>query len=170
MTANAAAQNRPSDRLSSAIRAEVDRWIAKYPPERKSSAVMAALRLVQEHHGWLSTELLDAVADYLEMPPIAVYEVATFYSMYDLKPVGRHKICVCTNISCLLNGADHIVEHLERRLGIQLGETTPDGRFTLKEVECLCACAGAPMMQVDKTYHEHLTPAKVDEILRGLDK
>jgi NADH-quinone oxidoreductase subunit E len=104
------------------------------------------------------------------MPPIAVYEVATFYSMYDLEPVGRHKVCVCTNISCLLNGSDHIVEHLERKLGIKLGETTADGRITLKEVECLGACAGAPMMQVDKTYHEHLTPAKVDEILKDLDK
>ncbi len=170
MIAKAAAQNRPSDRLSSAIRAEVDRWIAKYPPERKSSAVMAALRIVQEHHGWLSTELMDAVADYLEMPPIAVYEVATFYSMYDRDPVGRHKVCVCTNISCLLNGSDHIVEHLERKLGIKLGETTADGKITLKEVECLGACAGAPMMQVDKAYHEHLTPAKVDEILKDLDK
>jgi len=170
VTANAAAQNRPGDRLSSAIRAEIDQWIAKYPPDRKSSAVMAALRIVQEHHGWLSTELMDAVADYLEMPPIAVYEVATFYSMYDREPVGRHKVCVCTNISCLLNGSDHIVEHLERKLGIKLGETTADGKITLKEVECLGACAGAPMVQVDKAYYEHLTPAKVDEILKDLDK
>ncbi len=168
MTASAA-RSRLSDRLSSAIRAEIDREIAKYPPDRKSSAVMAALRLVQESHGWLPTELMDAVADYLEMPPVAVQEVATFYSMYDREPVGRHKVCVCTNISCLLNGSDHIVEHLEQSLGIKLGETTSDGRITLKEAECLGACAGAPMMQVDKAYHEHLTPAKVDEILKDLD-
>jgi len=166
----AAAQNRASERLSGALRAAIDREAAKYPPAHRSSAVMAALRLVQENHGWLSTELMDAVAEYLGMPPIAVYEVATFYSMYDLEPVGRHKVCVCTNISCLLNGSDHIVEHLERKLGIKLGETTADGRITLKEVECLGACAGAPMMQVDKTYHEFLTPAKVDEILKELDK
>lgn len=154
--------------LSAAIRAEIDRWIAKYPPERRASAVMAALRIVQEHHQWLTPERMDAVAAYLDMPPIAVYEVATFYSMYDLKPTGQHKICVCTNISCLLNGADHIVAHLEKSLGIKLGETTPDGKITLKEVECLGACCGAPAMQVDKTYHEFLTPAKVDEILKGI--
>jgi NADH-quinone oxidoreductase subunit E len=154
--------------LSAAIRAEIDRWTAKYPPERRASAVMAALRIVQEHHQWLTPERMDAVAAYLDMPPIAVYEVATFYSMYDLKPTGKHKICVCTNISCMLNGADHIVAHLEKSLGIKLGETTADGAITLKEVECLGACCGAPMMQVDKTFHEFLTPAKVDEILKGI--
>ena len=164
----AAAQNRSGDRLAGAIRAEIDREIAKYPPAHRASAVMAALRIVQEHHGWLSAELMDAVADYLGMPPIAVSEVASFYSMYDLKPVGRRKICVCTNISCLLNGSDRIVGHLEQRLGIKLGETTPDGKFTLKEVECLGACVGAPMMQIGKTYYEHLTPDKLDEILKGL--
>ena len=163
----AVAMSKPSDRLSAEIRAQVGHEIAKYPPDRKSSAVMAALRIVQEHHGWLSAELMDAVADYLDMPPIAVSEVASFYSMYNLKPVGRHKICVCTNISCLLNGSDHIVGHLEQRLGIKFGETTSDGRFTLKEVECLGACVGAPMMQIGKTYYEHLTPAKLDEILKG---
>jgi NADH-quinone oxidoreductase subunit E len=156
--------------LSAEMRAEIDRWIAKYPAERRASAVMAALRIVQEHHQWLTPERMDAVAAYLDMPAIAVYEVATFYSMYDLKPTGKHKICVCTNISCMLNGADHIVAHLEKQLGIKLGETTADGRFTLKEVECLGACCGAPMMQVDKTYHEFLTPEKVDEILKGLKK
>lgn len=155
--------------LSEPARAEIDRWIAKYPPGERQSAVMAALRIVQEANGgWLSTDLMDAVAEYLGMPPIAVYEVATFYSMYELKPVGRHKICVCTNISCLLNGSDDIVAHLEKRLGIKLGETTPDGRFTLKEVECLGACCGAPMMQIGRTYYEHLTPARIDEILAEL--
>ena len=154
--------------LTDAIRAEIDRWVAKYPPERKSSAVMAALRIVQEHHGWLTPERVEAVANYLDMPAIAAMEVATFYSMYDLKPVGRHKICVCTNVSCMLCGSDQIVKHLEKRLGIRLGETTPDGRFTLKEVECLAACGGAPMFQIGKSYYENLTPQRVDEILSGL--
>jgi len=156
--------------LTPAIRAEIDTWVAKYPPEWKRSAVMAALRIVQDANGgWLTTELMDAVADYLEMPPIAVYEVASFYSMYELKPVGRHKICVCTNVSCMVCGSAQIVEHLEHRLGIGLGETTPDGRFTLKEVECLGACCGAPMLQIGKRYYEHLTPERIDSILDSLD-
>jgi NADH-quinone oxidoreductase subunit E len=155
--------------LSDAARAEIDRWIAKYPPEQRQSAVMAALSIVQDGNGGcLTQDLMDAVAEYLGMPAIAVYEVATFYSMYELEPVGRHKICVCTNISCLLCGSDEVVAHLEKRLGIKLGETTPDRRFTLREVECLGACCGAPMMQIGRTYHEHLTPARIDEILAGL--
>lgn len=149
--------------------AQIDREIAKYPPEHKSSAVMAALRLAQEDNGgWLTNESIEAVADYLGMPPIAAYEVASFYSMYELKPVGRHKISVCTNISCLLCGSETIVGHLEQKLGIKLGETTPDGKFTLKQVECLGACTGAPMMQIGHTYYEQLTPARLDEILAGL--
>ena len=152
------------------VRAEIDAWIAKYPPEWKQSAVMAALRIVQDDNGgWLTTELMNDVAAYLEMPPIAVYEVATFYSMYELKPVGRHKICVCTNVSCLINKADAIVEHLEKRLGIGFGEVTEDGRFSLKEVECLGACGGAPMMQIGKQYYENLTPEIIDAILEGLE-
>jgi NADH-quinone oxidoreductase subunit E len=148
------------------VRAEIDRWIAKYPPEQRQAAVMAALRIVQEANGgWLTDELIEAVARYLDMPPIAAMEVASFYSMYERAPVGRHKISVCTNISCLLCGSENIVEHLEKKLGIRLGETTADGRFTFKQVECLGACVGAPMMQIDKTYYEHLTPQKVDEIL-----
>jgi NADH-quinone oxidoreductase subunit E len=155
--------------LSEPARAEIDRWISKYPPEQRQSAVMAALSIVQEANGgWLTNDLMDAVAEYLGMPPIAVYEVATFYSMYELEPVGRHKICVCTNISCLLCGSDDIVAHLEKKLGIKLGETTPDGRFTLKEVECLGACCGAPMIQIGRTYYEHLTPARIDELLAEL--
>jgi len=146
----------------------VQREIAKYPPEHKQSAVMAALRIAQDEHGWLSVPLMDYVAELLEMRPIQVYEVATFYSMYDLKPVGKHKICICTNVSCMLCGSDQIVKHLQQRLGIKLGETTPDGRFTLKEVECLAACGGAPMFQIGNTYYENLTPQKVDEILAGL--
>ena len=147
---------------------QVKREVAKYPPERKSSAVMAALRIAQEEHGWLSVPLMDYIAELLGMRPIQVYEVATFYSMYDLKPVGRHKICICTNISCMLCGSDVIVKHLEKRLGVKLGETTPDGKVTIKEVECLAACGGAPMFQIGKTYYENLTPEKVDRILEGL--
>lgn len=154
--------------LSSNSIAEITREIAKYPPERKSSAVMAALRIAQEEHGWLSVPLMDYVAELLDMRPIQVYEVASFYSMYDLKPCGRHKISICTNISCMLCGSEAIVKHLEKRLGIKLGETTPDKKFTLKEVECLAACCGAPMFQIGKTYHENLTPQKVDEILASL--
>lgn len=156
--------------LSEASRAEIDRWIAKYPPDRKQAAVMAALRIAQDQNGgWLSVDLIEAVAEYLEMPPIAVHEVATFYSMYDLKPVGRHKVCVCTNISCQLNGSSRVMDHLRKKLGVKPGETTPGGKFTLKEVECLGACGGAPMMMVDKTYYENLTPGKVDEILDQLE-
>lgn len=147
---------------------QVKREIAKYPPERKQSAVMAALRIAQEEHGWLSVPLMDYVAELLGMRPIQVYEVASFYSMYDLKPIGKHKVSVCTNISCMLCGSDAIVKHLELRLGIKLGQTTPDKKFTLKEVECLAACGGAPMFQIDKTYYENLTPQKVDEILASL--
>lgn len=151
--------------------AEIDHWIAKYPPDRKQSAVIAALRIVQEQNGgWLTPELMDAVADYLDMPRVSVYEVATFYSMFDLKPVGRHKISVCTNISCLLCGAGEIVKYVEQKLGIGLGETTPDGKFTLKvEEECLAACGGAPMMVVDGHYYENLTPDEVDRILESME-
>ena len=147
---------------------QVKREVAKYPPERKSSAVMAALRIAQEEHGWLSVPLMDYIAELLGMRPIQVYEVATFYSMYDLKPVGKLKISICTNISCMLCGSDAIVKHLEKRLGIKLGETTPDGKVTLKEVECLAACCGAPMFQIGRNYYENLTPQKVDEILASL--
>ena len=119
--------------------------------------------------GYLTTELMDAIADYLELPPIAVYEVATFYSMYEHEPVGRHKICICTNISCMLCGSDEVVAHLQKRLGIKLGETTADGRFTLKEVECLGACVDAPMFQIDRKYYAKLTPEVIDQILDQLD-
>ena len=154
--------------LSKESLARIDREIAKYPAERKSSAVMAALRIAQEEHGWLSEPLMDYVAGMLDMRPIEVYEVGTFYSMYDLSPVGRHKISVCTNISCMLRGSDQVVKHLENRLGIRLGETTADGRFSLKEVECLAACAGAPMCQIGRKYFENLTPERIDAILEGL--
>ncbi len=156
--------------LSDAAIAEIDKYIAKYPAEQKQSAVMGALHAVQDDcNGSLTTELMNAVADYLEMPAIAVYEVATFYSMYELKPVGKHKISVCTNISCLLCGSDEIVNHLNNKLGVKFGQTTEDGQFTLKEVECLGACGGAPMFQIGKTYYENLTTEKVDQILESLD-
>ncbi len=156
--------------FSPEVRARIDTWVAKYPDGWNQSAVMAALRIVQEDNGgFLTQDLMDQVAAYLEMPPIAVYEVATFYSMYELKPVGQHKICVCTNVSCMINGSDKIVEHMEKKLGIKLGETTEDGRFTLKEVECLGACGGAPMFQIDTKYYENLTPELVDSIVDGLE-
>ena len=163
--------SRKSDLLSAHARAEIDHWLTRYPPDRKQSAVLAALREVQhENGGYLTTELMDAVADYLDLPPIAVYEVASFYSMFELKPVGRHCIAVCTNISCMLRGSDTVLSYIERKLGIKLGESTPDGKFYLKkEEECLAACCGAPMMQVDHVYHENLTPEKVDRILDSLE-
>jgi NADH-quinone oxidoreductase subunit E len=159
-----------ADLLNEHLRAEIDDWLRRFPDDRRESAVLGALRAVQHEHGYLSTELMDAVAAYIDMPEIAVYEVASFYSMYELKPVGRHTIAVCTNISCMLRGSDRIVEHIENRLGIRTGESTPDGKFYLKrEEECLAACCGAPMMQVDHVYHEHLTPERVDEILDRLE-
>ncbi len=144
---------------------DIDREIAKYPQEQRQSAVMSTLRIVQEAHGHLTSELMDAVAHYLHMFPIAVYEVASFYTMYEHKPVGKHLINVCTNISCLLRDSKKVVEHLEHKLGINLGETTDDGRFTLRSVECLGACVHAPMMQVDKDYHENLTTESIDKVL-----
>ena len=157
--------------LSDHARAEIDRWVAKYPPDRKRSAVLAALREVQhENGGYLTVDLMNAVAEYLELPQVSVYEVATFYSMLETEPVGRHSISICTNISCMLTGADDIVEHVEKKLGIRTGESTPDGRYYLKkEEECLAACCGGPMMMVDHVYHENLTPEKVDKILDELD-
>lgn len=153
--------------LSSALKAEIDHWLTKFPPDRKRSAVLAALRFAQhESHGYLKQAQMDAIADYLQLPPIQVYEVATFYSMFETKPVGRYHVSVCTNISCMLCGGEELLEHVENRLGIKVGESTPDGRFFLKkEEECLAACTGAPMMMVDHVFYENLTPAKVDEIL-----
>lgn len=156
--------------LTEASRAEIDRWIAKYPADQKQSAVMAALRIAQDQNGgWLSADLIQSVADYLGMPKIAVYEVATFYSMYELEPVGRHKICVCNSISCMLSGSEQMIGYLKQKLGVELGEVTADGRFSIKEVECLGACVGAPMCMIGKTYYENLTPERIDQILDELD-
>ncbi len=149
--------------------AELDQWVAKYPEDRKRSAVMAGLMIAQRQNGGhLTTELMDAVADYLEIPHIAAYEVATFYSMYNLEPVGRHVINVCTNISCMLRGSDDLIAHIEKRLGIKPGETTSDGQFTLRAVECQGACVGAPMLEVDHEFHEHMTPEKLDALIDKL--
>ena len=156
--------------LSEHTREHIDHWVAKFPEDRKRSAVLSALNAAQhQNNGFLTTDLMDAVAEYLDLPNIHVYEVASFYSMYETKPVARHNVAICTNISCMLMGADTIVEHVENKLGIKIGESTEDGRIYLKcEEECLAACAGGPMMQVDHVYHEKLTPEKVDEILDGL--
>ncbi|MBI5447374.1 MAG: NADH-quinone oxidoreductase subunit NuoE [Gammaproteobacteria bacterium] len=155
--------------LSEAAKSKIDSWLAKYPPEQKRSAVIPALHIAQdENQGWLSDEAMEAVADYLGLPKMAVFEVATFYSMYNLKPIGKHQISVCTNVSCMLKGSDKIAEHFKNKLGISFNETTSDGNATLKEVECLAACAGAPACMIDKTYYENLTPEKIDELLRGL--
>ena len=157
--------------LSDHVREEIDHWVAKFPEGRQRSAVIAALQAAQhENEGFLTPEIMDAVAAYLDLPPIQVYEVATFYSMFETKPVGRHSISVCTNISCMLRGSDEIVEHIEQKLGIKTGESTGDGKFYLKrEEECLAACCGAPMMMVDHVYHENLTLERVDEILDALE-
>ncbi len=158
------------DLFTPEIRAEIDREIAKYPAEWTQSACMAALRIVQDSAGgWLTQQHMVDVASYLDMPDMAVFEVATFYSMYELKPVGRHKVCVCTNVSCMINGSDRIVDHLQQKLDVKLGGTTSDGKFTLKEVECLGACGGAPMIQIGRQYYENLTPEVVDSILDGLE-
>ena len=167
----AATQARKSDLLTAESRAQIDKWIARYPADQKKSAVLSALQIAQHQNGgWVSSELMDAVADYLDMQPIEVYEVSTFYSMIEIEPVGRNMVAVCTNLSCMLCGAETIVEHVEKKLAIKLGETTPDGRITLKlEEECLAACAGGPMMTVNGHYKENLTPEKVDEILDALE-
>lgn len=152
--------------LSDAVKAEIDKWLKKFPEDQPQSAVLYALRMVQEDNGgWLTKEIMQAVAEYLDMPEIAVYEVATFYNMYDLEPVGRHKINVCTSISCYLCGSDKILQYLQSKLKIKIGETTDDKKFTLKKAECLAACAGAPAMQIDKDYYENLTEEKIDQIL-----
>ncbi len=158
--------------LSAPLKAEIDHWLTKFPPDRKRSAVLAALRFAQhENHGYLTTPQMDAIAAYLELPPIQVYEVASFYSMFETKKVGEHHVSVCTNISCFLCGGEQMLEHVERRLGIKVGESTPDGKFFLKkEEECLAACTGAPMMMVDHIFYENLTPQKVDEILDQISK
>jgi NADH-quinone oxidoreductase subunit E len=158
-------------RLSEHLQDEIEHWKARFPEGRERSAVIGALHAAQhENGGYLTVELMDAVAEYLELAPIKVYEVATFYSMFQTKPVGRHNVAICTNVSCMLRGADDIVAHVERKLGVKQGESTSDGRIYLKrEEECLAACCGAPMMMVDHKYYERLTIEQIDKILDGLD-
>jgi NADH-quinone oxidoreductase subunit E len=157
--------------LSAHVIEEIDHWLAKYPPEQRRSAVLGALRAAQhENNGYLTVDIMDAVAEYLGLAKIEVYEAGSFYSMFELKQVGRHSISVCTNISCMLCGGEDILAHLENKLGIKVGETTLDGRVYLKpEEECLAACCGAPMMMVDHKYYENLTTERVDEIVDGLE-
>ena len=157
--------------LSAHVKDEIDHWKTRFPDGRQRSAVLSALHAVQhENHGFVTAEQLNAVAEYLQLPSIHVYEVATFYSMFQTKEVGRNEVAICTNISCMLRGAEDIVEHVEKKLGIELGGSTADGRIFLKqEEECVAACCGAPVMMVNHKYHENLTNEQVDEILDGLD-
>lgn len=152
--------------LSQESRNKIDREIAKYPADQKQSATMAALRIAQEEKGWLARETIEAVAAYLDLAPMAVYEVATFYNMYDLAPVGKYKITVCTNLPCALSGGVHAADYLKQKLGIDFNETTPDGRFTLKEGECMGACGDAPVMLVNNVHMRcFMTPEEIDKLL-----
>jgi len=150
---------------------KIDYELTKYPADQRQAAVMSALRIVQTERGWLSKESITEVAQYLGMPEIAAMEVATFYNMYDLSPVGQYKVTICTNISCMLRGSDEIVNHLQTKLGVGFNEITPDGKFCLKEGECMGCCGGAPLMHVNNTQmHEFLTTEKVDTILEELNQ
>ncbi len=157
--------------LTDELRKTIDHWVAKFPEEGRRSAVIQSLFAAQEHNdGWLSEDLINAVSDYLGIHRSYGYEVATFYSMFELEPSGRHKVSICNNISCMLCGSEDLIAHVEKKLGIKRGESTPDGRIKLNmEEECLAACCGAPMMIVDGHYHENLTPEKVDVILDDLE-
>jgi NADH-quinone oxidoreductase subunit E len=157
--------------LSTSALERIDREVSKYPPERKQSAVMAALIIAQDEHGWLATETMDFVAQYLGMAPVAVYEVASFYTMYNTQPTGKHKLTICTCLPCGLQGALDAADHLRDRLGIDFNETTPDGQFTLKEGECMGACAMAPVVLVNnKKMHDYLSNEKIDALLEELRK
>jgi NADH-quinone oxidoreductase subunit E len=155
--------------LSAELKRRIDREIAKYPADQKQSAVMSALAFAQDEHGWLSTDVMDAVARYLGMPPVAVYEVATFYTMYNLKPQGRFKVSVCTNLPCALSGATAAAEHLKKKLGIDFNGTSADGCVTLKEGECMGACGDAPVLIVnDRRMCSFMSDAKLDELVDEL--
>ena len=155
--------------LSASSLQKLDREVAKYPADQKQSAVMIALIIAQDEKGWLSTETMDEVARYLGMAPVAVYEVATFYGMYDLKPAGKHKLTICTCLPCGLQGSLAAADHLKAKLGIDFGETTPDGRFSLKEGECMGACAMAPVVLVNnKKMHDYMSNEKLDALLKEL--
>ena len=166
-----AENNNGSAMLTEKTLKTIDHWAAKFPPDKKRSALIQALMAAQEQNGgWISRELTEAVAGYLELPPVWAHEVVSFYSMFFDQPAGRHKVNLCTNISCWLNGAEDLLEHAEKKLGLKLGGTTDDGRISLvREEECLAACCGAPMMVVDGHYHENLDIEKMDAILDGLE-
>ena len=157
--------------LSAHVKDEIEHWKARFPADRQRSAVISALHAVQhENHGFVTAEQMNAVAEYLDLPSIQVYEVATFYSMFQTREVGRNEVAICTNVACMLRGADDIVEHVEGKLGIKTGESTADGRiFLKKEEECIAACCGAPALMVNHKYYENLTTEMVDEILDRLD-
>ncbi len=155
--------------LSAEAIARIDREVAKYPADQRQSAVMSALAIAQDEHRELGPDVMDAVAAHLGMPPIAVYEIASFYTMYDLQPIGEHKLCICTNLPCALSGASDAAAHLKRRLGVQWGETTADGRFTLKEGECFGACGDAPViLHNNKKMLIGMTPERIDALLAEL--
>ena len=157
--------------LSTHIKEEIESWKARFPADRQRSAVISALHAVQhENKGFVTAEQMSAIADYLELPSIQVYEVATFYSMFQTKEVGRNEVAICTNVACMLRGADELVDHVENKLGLKLGESSEDGKVFLKrEEECIAACCGAPAMMVNHKYYENLTVEMVDDILDGLD-
>jgi NADH-quinone oxidoreductase subunit E len=157
--------------LSPAALARIDQALARYPADQKQSAVMAALTIAQDEQGYLSTATMDFVAGYLGMAPVAVYEVASFYAMYDLEPVGQHKLCVCTNLPCALSGANDAARRLKQKLNVDWGETTPDGRFTLQEGECFGACGDAPViLHNNKKLLIDMTPGKIDQLIAELSK
>ncbi|MBA5249377.1 MAG: NAD(P)H-dependent oxidoreductase subunit E [Gammaproteobacteria bacterium] len=155
--------------ISNEAKKQIDVWVAKYPAGNQSSAVMEALKIVQaENDNSLSADSIQAVADYLEMPAIAAAEVASFYENYNHKPVGKHTIRICHNISCMLNGADDLIAYLEKKTGVKIGKVSNNGLFNVKKVECLGACVGAPMLQIGNQYYENLTEQKIDKILADL--
>lgn len=156
--------------LSQEALKQIDRELTKYPADQKQSAVMAALRIAQVEKGWLSPETIEEVANYLGMAPIAAYEVASFYNMYDLAPVGKYKLTVCTNLPCALSGGVHAADYVKHKLGIDFNETTSDGKFTLKEGECMGACGDAPVMLVNNhRMCSWMTPEQIDKLLDGLE-
>jgi len=157
--------------ISNESKAEIDKWIAKFPEDKKQSAIIPALTIVQKQNaGSLNVELMDAVATYLNVPRISVYEVATFYSMFEHKKVGKHKLCICTNISCMLRGSEELADYLKEKLGVDYGQVTECGKFSIKPVECLGACVNAPVMQVEDKYYENLSKEKIDAIVDELSE
>lgn len=156
--------------LSASVRDHIDHWVAKFPVDKKQSALLPALLAAQEaNENYLSKELIEAVANYLQIPVSAAQEVAEFYDMYNLKPVGKTKIDICTNISCMLRGSKEVVKHFEKRCNTKLGSTSDDGKYTLKEVECLGACANAPMCMIGNDYHENLTEEKINQLVDEME-